>query len=240
MTKILGVRVDDLNFNEVMAKIASFLKQKKLAQIVTVNPEFILTAQKDRQFRLILNKAALSIPDGAGLQLAAKILGQKIGPRITGVDLTWEIAKFAVEKEYRLFLLGAKEGIAKKAAQRLKLIYPHLQIVGTYAGYPHEKGLTEKINQSKADILLVAFGAPKQDKFIYENRSRLKVKVAMGVGGTFDYIAGVLPRAPKFLRKLGLEWLFRLVIEPKRIGRIFRAVVIFPLAVLISKLKSLL
>ncbi|MFA6493259.1 MAG: WecB/TagA/CpsF family glycosyltransferase [Patescibacteria group bacterium] len=235
MSKILDVKIDELNFNQVMAKITSFLKTKELSQIVTVNPEFVLAAQKDKEFKSILNKSDLSVPDGFGLKIGAWILGKQIGERLTGVDLTWELAKLASQKGYSIYLLGAASGIAEKTAKRLKLLYPALKITGTYAGTPEEKGIIEKINNSKADILLVAFGAPKQDKFIYHNRTKLKVKLAMGVGGTFDYISETVPRAPLFLRQIGLEWLYRLVKQPKRAGRIFRAVIVFPLTVLISR-----
>lgn len=237
MPKILDVKIDDLTFPQVMAKINLFLREKKLHQIVTVNPEFVLAAQKDKEFRKVLNSADLSIPDGFGLKIGAAILNQKIGERITGVDLTWEIAKLASQKGYRLYLLGATPGVGLKAAKRLKLLYPKLKIVGCYAGKPDEPGIINKINNSKADILLVAFGAPKQDKFIFRNSNKLKVKIAMGVGGTFDYIAGVVPRAPVWMRKLGLEWLYRLIKQPSRLGRIFRAVIIFPFKVLIYRLS---
>jgi len=238
MAKILDIKIDNLNLGAAMTKIEHFLAGKKLCQIVTVNPEFIVFAQKDLEFKKILNQADLSIPDGFGLQIAASILRQKIGERLTGVDLTWEIAKLAAERGSRIFLLGGKPGIARKTAQRLKFIYPKLRIVGTYAGSPTERGLVEKINASKAEILLVAFGAPKQDKFIFKSRRQLKVKIAMGVGGTFDYIAGNVPRAPKWLRSLGLEWLYRLFIQPRRLGRIFRAVIVFPILVIWRRLTD--
>ncbi len=235
MAKILGVKIDELTFAEVMAKITLFLDEKKFHQIVTVNPEFVLTVQKDSEFKEVLNQADLNIPDGVGLKLGAWLLGQKIGERLTGVDLTWELAKLANQKGYSIYFLGATTGVAEKASKKIKLLYPNLKIAGCYAGTPDEPGLIEKINNTNADILLVAFGAPKQDKFIFNNKSNIKIKVAMGVGGTFDYIAGVVPRAPKFLRSLGLEWLYRLIRQPKRIGRIFNAVIVFPIKVFISQ-----
>lgn len=218
-----------------MAKITRFLNEDKLHQIATVNPEFVMASQKDTEFRNILNSVDLAVPDGIGLQWAAKFLHLPIGERITGVDLTWEIAKLAAEGGYSIYLLGAKEGIAAQVAQKLKIIYPNLTIAGVYAGSPEEEGIAAKINQTKADILLVAFGAPKQEKFIFQNRHKLTVKLAMGVGGTFDYIAGTVSRAPKWMRVIGLEWLYRLICQPKRFGRIITATIIFPLAVLRSK-----
>jgi len=237
MTKILGVKIDKVNLAEALAKIQAFLLVDELHQIVTVNPEFIMGAQKDDLFKRIINESFLAIPDGVGLQFAASFLGVKIGERLTGVDLTWEIAKIAAEKNYSIYLLGAKPGVGDMVKQKLELIYPNLKIAGTYAGSPDEEGITDKINESEADILLVAFGAPGQEKFIYENKEKLKVKLAMGVGGTFDYIAGIVPRAPEWLRNIGLEWFYRLVKQPQRLNRIITATIKFPLAVLFSRFK---
>lgn len=244
MAKILDIKIDNLTFSQVMQKITFFLEGKGLHQIATVNPEFILAAQKDTEFRRILNGADICVPDGVGLRLAAWMTGQKIGERITGVDLTWEICKLAAERGFSVFFLGAKEGVAQKTAQRLKIVHPRLKIAGCYSGTPEERGIEEMIMKSRADILLVAFGAPKQEKFIAKLKNDIhqlksvncKLKIAIGVGGTFDYIAGVIPRAPRWMRSLGLEWLYRLIQQPSRISRIFRAVVVFPSTV-IFKLK---
>ncbi|KKQ74670.1 MAG: Glycosyl transferase, WecB/TagA/CpsF family [Berkelbacteria bacterium GW2011_GWB1_38_5] len=241
---ILDVKIDNLKFPQVMQKITLFLNEKKLHQIVTVNAEFIMAAQKDEEFKKVLNSADLAIPDGSGPQYAAWFLGQKIGERIPGVDLTWKIAKMASEKGYSIFLLGAAKGIAEKTAYRLKLVHSDLKIAGTYAGSPNDKKVFELLKKAKPDVLLVAFGAPRQDKFIFNLKTNFSdfgfrvsdlPKVAMGVGGTFDYIAEVVPRAPKWMRILGLEWLYRLVKQPKRIGRIYTAVIKFPLLVLFNK-----
>lgn len=238
MAKILGVKIDNVNFKEAMAKIAAFLLVDEVHQIATVNPEFVVAAQSDENFKKILNECNLNVPDGIGLKFGAWMSGQKIGERITGVDLTWEIAKLASENGYSIFFLGAAEGVAQKAAQRIKLVHPDLKIAGIYAGTPDEEGLIARINNSKADILLVAFGAPKQDKFIFDNKHSLKVKLCMGVGGTFDYIAGIVPYAPVWMRKLGLEWLYRLFTQPKRWKRIFTATIVFPWLVLKSRFKK--
>jgi len=244
MTKILGVKIDNLKFSQVRKKITLFLDAKKLHQIVTVNPEFIMAAQQDAEFKKIINAADLSIPDGFGLKIGAMLGRQKIGERITGVDLTWEIAKLAAEKGFSIFLLGAAEGVAKKTARRLKLVHPNLKIAGTYAGSPNDKKTIEIIKAAKPDILLVAFGAPKQDKFIFNLKNNFSdfgfrisdlPKVAMGVGGTFDYIAGVVPRAPEWMRKLGIEWLYRLVKQPQRHNRIITATIRFPWAVICKR-----
>jgi len=241
MSKILGVKIDNISFNDALAKIQAFLMMDELwqtFQIVTVNPEFIVCAQRDKRFKEILNNCDLNVPDGVGLQCAGWFLNQKIGERITGVDLTWEICKIAAEKGYSVYFLGAAEGVAEKVAHRVKLLNPGLKIAGTYSGTPDEEGLIQKINDAQPDILLVAFGAPKQEKFISDNKGALKTKIAMGVGGTFDYIAGIVPFPPIWIRKIGMEWLYRLITQPKRWKRIVTATIIFPLMVLISKFKK--
>lgn len=241
MAKILNVRVDNLSFSETMHKIADFLAEEKLHQIATVNPEFIVAAQKDKEFKEVLNSADLNVPDGFGLKLAAIVTRQQIGERITGVDLTWELAKIAEEKGYSIYFLGAKEGVAVVAVQKMKILYPELKIAGTSSKNPDDSDVLDDIKNANPDILLVAYGAPKQDKFINRiknEESRIKnLKIAMGVGGTFDYIAGVLPRAPKWMRSLGLEWLYRLIRQPSRIGRIYTALIKFPLLVLFKRSK---
>lgn len=240
MSKILGVRIDEYDFNEVMKKITKFLSTNKFHQIATVNPEFIVAAQKDKEFKKILNSTDLNIPDGFGLKIAGILKQQKIGERITGVDLTWEICKLASEKCYTVFFLGGARGVAEKAAKIIKMVHKDLIIAGTYAGNPEEKGIFERILKTKPDILLVAFGAPKQDKFIHNLKLKIKnlkfPHLAVGVGGTFDYISGSVARAPKWMRSLGLEWLFRLIKQPSRIHRIYTAVIKFPLMV-VFKIK---
>lgn len=241
MNKILNVKIDNMSFAEVIGKIRAHLlvdNADYIFQIATVNPEFIMAAQKDEKFKEILNQTDLNVPDGVGLQCAAWFLNQKINERITGVDLTWELCKIAAENGYSVFFLGAAEGVAEKAAHRVKLLNPELKIVGTYAGTPDKEGIIQRINDSEADILLVAFGSPKQEKFIFNNKHQLKAKIAIGVGGTFDYIAGIIPYAPVWMRKVGLEWLYRLLTQPKRWHRIFTAVFAFPCAVFASRFKK--
>jgi N-acetylglucosaminyldiphosphoundecaprenol N-acetyl-beta-D-mannosaminyltransferase len=235
MIKILDVKIDRVAMNEALAKIQAYLMVDEVHQIVTVNPEFIVAAQHDELFKRILNEADLNVPDGFGLQCAAWFLNKKIDERITGVDLTWEICKIAAEKGYSVYFLGAAEGVAQMAAGRIKMLYPNLKIAGTYSGTPDEEGIVNRINEAKPDILLVAYGAPKQEKFIFNHKVALKVKLAIGVGGTLDYIAGIQPYAPAWMRKLGLEWLYRLLTQPKRWKRIFNATIIFPLLILKSR-----
>ncbi len=233
--EILSVRVDVLDDQGIISRINEFLTMNSFHQITPVNPEFIMAAQHDEDLQNIAAKSDLNVPDGVGLQLAARILGVSIGQRVTGVDLTCDLAKIASKTGHSIFLLGAANGVAQKVADNLKATYPGLKIAGAHSGSPSEQGIVNRINSSGADILLVAFGVPKQEKFISENRERLNVKIAMCVGGTFDFIAGNVPRAPRWMRQIGLEWVFRLMNQPKRINRVITATVRFPIAVVLNK-----
>ena len=236
--RILKVKLDGLDLTHVKSRIKEFLKEDRLHQITPVNPEFIMAAQRDEDLLDIANRSDITVADGVGLKIAAKFLGIDIGERVTGVDLTWELARIAVENSVPMYFLGAAEGVAERAAQKLKAEQPDLKIAGTYSGTPEETGLVERINESGAGILLVAYGVPKQEKFISTNSANLKVKIAMCVGGTFDFIAGIVPRAPKWMRLAGLEWLYRLMKQPHRINRIITATVRFPLTVLTDRIMK--
>jgi N-acetylglucosaminyldiphosphoundecaprenol N-acetyl-beta-D-mannosaminyltransferase len=193
--------------------------------VCTINPEFMMIAQKDTNFAHILRRADLCVPDGVGLLWAARRRGTPLPERVTGSDGVPIIAARAAEKGWKLFFLGAAPGVAQKAADILTAQHPGLQIVGVYSGSPapeEEDAIVERVNASGADILFVAYGAPEQDKWIARNLPRLRVRVAMGVGGAFDFIAGVLPRAPLWMRRAGLEWLYRLYLQPWRIRRMMR------------------
>ncbi|MBC7871026.1 MAG: WecB/TagA/CpsF family glycosyltransferase [Chitinophagaceae bacterium] len=184
-----------------------------------------MMAHQDLNFRNILRRADLCIPDGVGLLWAARYLGQPLPERVTGSDGVPKIAERAAKAGWRLYLLGAAPGIAEKTAAVLQSRYPGLQIAGIYSGSPapeEEDAIVERVNASGADILFVAYGAPNQDKWIARNLQRLHVSMAMGVGGTFDFIAGIIPRAPLWMQRAGLEWLFRLYLQPRRIGRMMR------------------
>ncbi len=235
---ILGVKIDSLSFDDVLRRIDSLIVKRKSSQIVTVNPEFIMTAQKDTKFRQIINSADLAVPDGFGLMLAGKFLSTPLQERVTGVDLTWAICKLAEDRGYRVFFLGGRPGVAKETASRIKKLHPLLKVAGFYAGNPGDKRTINIIRKTKPDILFVAFGAPKQEKFIYNLIHNVSdfPRVSVGVGGTFDYISGVHPYAPDWIRKLGLEWLYRLITQPHRFNRILTATIRFPWSILKSKL----
>jgi exopolysaccharide biosynthesis WecB/TagA/CpsF family protein len=225
---LLGLPVDNITYDDWLRLIGNWTAeagQPRARQVCTINPEFIMMAQRDVNFRNILRRAALCVPDGAGLLWAARRRGTPLRQRVTGSDGVPKIAAGAAERGWRLYFLGAAEGVAEKAAEVLRARHPALKIVGTYSGSPapeDEDELVKRVNSSGADLLFVAFGAPEQDKWIARNLPRLNVRMAMGVGGTFDFIAGVVPRAPVWMQRVGLEWLFRLAFQPWRIRRMLR------------------
>jgi len=240
--KILDVKIDNVYLAEVIESVNIFLDSRKQHYIVTTNPEFVMAAQKDEEFKEILNKSDLSIADGMGIKMAAKRYGHKLRQRIAGIDLMYEICAIAEKKEKSVFLLGAKRGIADMAAIKLLQKFPKLKIVGVESGYRRwhrhykDRKLVEIINRRQPDVLFVAFGHVKQEKWIYNNLSKMPlVKLAMGVGGSYDYISGQVKRAPVLMRKMGLEWLYRLFRQPWRLPRIITAVVRFSFTFIFGK-----
>lgn len=224
--RILGVPVDAVTFEGMLDRIAAWVAAGDgLHQICTVSPEFVMIAQGDPEFMRVLREADLCVADGVGLLFAARFLGRPLPERVTGSDGVPLIAARAARTGWKLFLLGAAPGVAEKAAAALRAQFPGVQIVGTYAGSPapeEEADIVARVNASGADILFVAYGAPRQDVWIARNRDRLQVRVALGVGGSLDFAAGVVPRAPRWMRRLALEWLFRLLIQPWRWRRMLR------------------
>ncbi len=216
---ILGVKVHRLTFEEALATTQHVLQSGRRGYIVTVNPEIIMHAHRNPGYRAILNRALMAWPDGIGVLWASRILGHPVPERVTGSDGVPRLAEMAARHGWRVYLLGAAPGVAQKAAQVLTEQYPGLQIVGAEAGDPSpafDREQVARINAARADILFVAYGAPKQEWWIARNWSWLEVRVAMGVGGALDFIAGTQKRAPRWLQQLGLEWLWRLIREPWR------------------------
>lgn len=223
---ILGVRVDRLTQSQALAVIMNILDRSRAGdqqagcqQVVTVNPEFVMLARRNPSFLQAINQAVLVVPDGIGIVLALRYLRQPTPERVTGVDTVVALARRCAEQNYRLYLLGAAPGVAEVAAARLQELAPGLQIAGTYAGSPapsEEDELIERIRVAQTDVLYVAYGAPAQDLWIARNLARLPAAIAMGVGGSFDFLAGRQRRAPKIMQRMGLEWLYRLYREPWR------------------------
>lgn len=255
--EILGVKVDRVTFASACEQIASFIDHGQPHQVVTVNPEFIMRAQSDRAFRKVLNEADLSVPDGAGLLWASRWQARRrhsvvLPERVTGTDLLPALAQRAAHEQWRIYLLGGQPGVAARTAEILKLMEPAIRIVGAESGpiigddgKPINRdqaaindALLTRIRHAQPDLLFAAFGAPKQDRYLARYRHDLGVPVMIGVGGAFDFLTGATRRAPNLIRLLWLEWLWRLLLEPWRIGRIWTAVVRFPLAVISSKLNK--
>lgn len=236
---ILGVKVHALTNAKTLALIEDFIASGQPHQLVTVNPEFIVAAQHDPKFRRIINQAALALPDGIGLLKAARFLQTTPLPeRIAGSDLVVRLAELSHQKDYRIYFLGAQEGVAERAIEKLRNYFPKLNVAGCYAGSPileENEAIVQRILPTRPDILLVAYGAPKQDKWIARNLNRLQVPVCIGVGGSFDFLAGTAKRAPRWMQRLGLEWLHRLMMQPWRWRRIWNAVPYFSWLVLRSK-----
>ncbi len=216
---ILGILVHDVTEDEAVAWVERFVQEGRPRQVATVNPEFVMRARRDVAFRETLQAADLAVPDGVGLVWAGRLLGTPFRGRVPGVELSRRLAALAAARGYRLFLLGAGPGVAEETARRLQEDYPTLAIAGTYAGSPdpaEEEAIVARVRAAAPQVLLVAYGAPQQDLWLRRNLPRLGAVVGVGVGGTFDYISGRVPRAPAWMRRLGLEWLYRLLRQPWR------------------------
>jgi len=216
---ILGVRVHRLTPEEVIDRLMDLTQGGGKHHVVTVNPEFVMVAQRNREFMDVLNRAALSLPDGVGILHASRLFGSPIKERIAGADTVERICAAAAGRGLSVYLLGAADGVAETTAEILSARYPGLRVAGTYSGSPapaEEEDIRGRVNAASPDFLFVAYGAPGQDLWIARNLERLDVSVAMGVGGTFDFISGRAVRAPEWIRAAGLEWLHRLYREPSR------------------------
>jgi N-acetylglucosaminyldiphosphoundecaprenol N-acetyl-beta-D-mannosaminyltransferase len=223
---ILKVRIDKVSLDEARKKVSDFLRSSGQYKIFTPNPEFLVKAHSDEYFLDTLNKSDLNLCDGRGIQFVSK---QKL-QRITGVDFMLEICSIAQIENRSIYLLGSgRDEVVKKTAENLQKKFPNLKIAGWSRGEVIDENKilnndVEQINRVAPDILFVAFGMGKQEKWITENLVKIpRVKIAMGVGGAFDYISGSVKRAPLLMRKIGLEWLYRLIKQPQRIVRIWNA-----------------
>jgi N-acetylglucosaminyldiphosphoundecaprenol N-acetyl-beta-D-mannosaminyltransferase len=215
-----GVNVSPLSYDEILVDLEKRMKKNEKSTIIAVNPEKVIKAENDAQLKELINKSTYQIPDGIGILLASKLKGGRIRSRVTGVDMMDRLLQFAADKGYKVFLYGAKEEVVKKAKENIEKKYPSIQISGYENGYVQDpQTVIDKINASQADILFVAMGSPKQELWIREHMHSVHAKVFQGVGGSFDVFAGQVKRAPLFYRKLGLEWFYRLMKEPKRFKR---------------------
>ena len=242
--KLFQVGIDQVDNKETIKKIEKFIVSEKPHQIVTPDTLAVLRAKKDPEYHAILKSADLVTPDGAGILWAATTLNYPLPERVTGIDIIHNICRLATKKEYSLYLLGSYPGVAGEAALNLTKKYPGIKIAGTHHGYfgcedsqncedvkngnsdknKEEEEIIAEIRENRPDILLVGMGVPKQEKWINKNLNRLDVPVCMGVGGSFDVLSGRIPRAPLWMQRHGMEWIYRSIKQP---NRAFRTLALF-------------
>jgi len=231
--KLFGVPIDHLNCSQVLEHLDRFVSEKKAHQVITPDTLAILRARADKQYLDITKKADLVTPDGAGILWATAFLEEPLPERITGIDMINYICQLAVRKKYKIYLLGAERNVIEKAAKNLIERYPGINIVGYHHGYfdnsnstkndtseENENIIIQEIKDKKPDFLLVGMGVPKQEFWIFKHKDELEVPVCIGIGGSFDVISGKIPRAPLWMQNHGMEWIYRLIREPKRIKRV--------------------
>jgi len=220
-----GVKIDNLNMDEAVSEIDLFVRSRKPNIVFTPNPEMIVYANRHKDFKEIINDADLKLPDGVGLLWASNVLKNPLKERVSGIDLIPRVAELAERQKYKVYLLGSKLGVAAGAEEFLKKTYPNLQIVGTYHGFfkaDEEVKLIENIAMTEPQILIVGMGSPKQERWLSDKYRQLNVPVSIAVGGSLDVLAGKVRRAPKWMRRSGIEWLWRLLKQPWRIVRQIR------------------
>jgi N-acetylglucosaminyldiphosphoundecaprenol N-acetyl-beta-D-mannosaminyltransferase len=232
--QLLGVPLDPVTADEAVAALLDYVRSSAQHHVMTPNAEMLVAASRDARFRDLLNQTALNLPDSAGLLWMANWTHQYLPERVTGVDTVTSLCA-RLTPDQSVFFLGAAPGVAEKASIILRMKFPNLRIAGTYGGSPstaEAPEIVERIQQASPSVLLVAYGAPAQDLWIDHHLKNLSsVRLAMGVGGTFDFIAGTQVRAPKLLQRLHLEWAWRVLLQPSRWKRILNAVIVFPLLV---------
>lgn len=221
--KILGVPVHPLTMNESVTVLEEKLQKKEQAFVVTANAEIIMMCQQDKEYNNIVSEQAdLVLPDGAGAVWAGRYLGNEVPERVAGFDLYNQLLKLSADKSYKAYFFGGAPGVAEAAKNKAEELYPGVQIVGCRNGYfneTEEEAIIKEINDAAPDMLFVALGAPKQEKWLVKYRNQLKPRVLMGIGGSFDVLAGKMERAPKWMQEASLEWAFRLYKQPSRFMR---------------------
>ena len=235
--EILGVNVNSLTMAQAVEAVQQFIAEKKVALVATANAEMLMRSTQDEELKDILNQADLVVPDGAGTVWAAGHLGEPMPERVAGFDLAQELMREAPARGDRIYFFGSAPGVADKAKAKAEELYPGIQVVGTRNGFfteADEPGIIAEIKAARPDILLAALGVPKQEKWLKKHMQELQVPVSIGVGGTLDVMAGVMERAPLWMQKAKLGWLFRGLKQPSRAGRLL-ALPKFVLKVVASK-----
>ena len=235
---VLNVQIDAVTMSQAVETIEGFFENSEPPKLIaTANAEMVMLANEDKEFKKILDEATLVVPDGAGVVWAARHQGDNMPERVAGFDLVQELLKKSSQKQYKVFFLGAGRGVAEQAKLNAEKKYGAVNIVGIQDGYfkpEDEAGIIAKINELRPDLLLVALGVPRQEKWLKKNLNQLNIKVAIGVGGTFDVMAGNVKRAPLWMQTANLEWSYRLFLQPQRIFRMM-AIPKFMLKVLLGK-----
>jgi len=221
--KILGVRVDEVTVGDVLAAVDEFIEEGGRRTIMYANVHVVNTAQRDPELMEILGKADLVYPDGHGVVLGARLLGHDLPPRMTGADWIHDLCAHAAQRKYSLYVVAGEPGVAERACGKLAGLYEGPEVLGTSDGFFHRRGetakLIEDINEKKPDIVLVGMGTPLQEKFVAESRDLIEAPVCWVVGALFDYVAGRMRRGPRWMLDHGMEWLCRLVFEPRRLWK---------------------
>jgi len=221
--EILGVKVDSVTMDEAIKTACKFIEEKSPKMIATANAEMIMNATRDKELFKILNEADLVIPDGAGTVWAANYLGCEMRERVAGYDLSQNLMGLSPKLGFKMYFFGSAPTVAEKAKAKAEKLYPGIKVVGVHDGFfdeNEEKKIISDIKEKKPDILLVALGVPKQEKWIFSHKEELGVPLSIGVGGTFDVMAGVMKRAPLWMQKAKLEWLFWGMLQPTRAMRL--------------------
>lgn len=219
---VLGVAIDSVTMQEAVHQVQKFIVDGSCHLVATANAEMVMLAQRDTALSSILAAADLVVADGAGVVWAARHHGQPVPERVAGFDLTQHLLALAGANGYRVYFFGGAPGIAETAAKKAEQACPGIQIAGIRNGFfqpADEPDIISQIQKAKPHILLVALGVPKQEKWLAAHLDELMVPVAIGVGGTFDVMAGTAKRAPVWMQKASLEWLYRLLRQPQRLGR---------------------
>jgi len=234
--EVLGVGFDDLTMDQVVGRALDAIADRAGGYVVTPNPEIVWLCRKNPDLERIVNAAELVLADGVGITLGAKILRRPLRARLPGIDFATYLLEEMAQRGRSVFLYGAKPGIAKRAGQALMAQYPGLKIAGTADGYGEDGPVIDAIRAAEPDLLLVCLGAPKQEIWMAAHKGQLGAGLMVGLGGALDVFAGTAERAPVRWRKLGLEWLYRLMKEPRRIGRMMR-LPLFLLAVVWQRIR---
>ncbi len=237
-TDVLGVGFDSVTMEEALERAMTLMEEPGAKWMVTPNPEIVWTCRENEKLKKAVEGASLVLPDGIGVVYGAKILGRPLKAKVGGADFAAKLLGIMGQKGKKVFLLGSKPGVAEAAADKMRELYPGLIVCGVNDGYFKDSGpVVEKINEAAPDFLMVCLGAPKQEEWMLDNAPALNVRLMAGLGGTLDVFAGTAKRAPQWMLRLNLEWLYRLCKQPSRIGRMMKLPA-FLLAVIAQRLRK--